>query len=172
VRSCSGLQCGLLVSALHVKAGRGVKHGRAQNLRQDGTFEYDDWPEQAQPTYTAGNVVITRKQARLSSDEVKELVSIAEQPDFQTAAETYLYPGPGVPTDVLSKTVVTYIHGGGMKQIVINNYSPRSPSEAYPASLKRLLRRVHELKVKATGKDYLSTYISTLISEGVEGSIA
>src|SRR5436309_362889 len=84
------------------------------NLREDGTFEYDDWPEQPPPNYTAGNVVTTRKQARLSPDDVKELLSIAEQPDFQGAAETYPYPGPGVPTDVLERTVVTYIHGGKM----------------------------------------------------------
>src|SRR5437588_92589 len=59
------------------------------SLREDGVFEYDDWPEQAQPTYTAGNVAITRKQARLGLDDVKELMRIAERPDFQNAAETY-----------------------------------------------------------------------------------
>ena len=128
------------------------------NLREDGTFEYDDWPEQPPPNYTAGDVVTTRKQARLSPDDVKELLSIAEQPDFQGAAETYPYPGPGVPTDVLERTVVTYIHGGKMKQVLLDNYSPESPKAAYPASLKKLLWRVHELKVKAAGKDYLYTY--------------
>src|SRR5947209_2572369 len=49
------------------------------SLREDGVFEYDDWPEQPPPNYMTGNVVTIRKQARLSPDDVKELLSIAEQ---------------------------------------------------------------------------------------------
>jgi hypothetical protein len=127
--------------------------GKLLSLRlyENGRFDYDDYPEPGSAGGEFGHVVITRKQASLSKDDVRRLMELAEQPDFQRAEGSYPYPGPPLPDSIIKQTII-YRRGGREKQIAVFNYSPQHPKAHYPASLMILMAEVDELKARAIGK--------------------
>lgn len=123
-------------------------------LYEDGHFEYDDFPDYDPPKITDYNVVIIKKEATLSPEDVKELVDLAEQPDFLSAKEYYSSLTQHL--DTSSTTKIKYKHKDKEKKIVADNIWDTQYVEEirskYPPSLLKLLVRVEELKGKAIGR--------------------
>ncbi|HEX8746727.1 MAG TPA: hypothetical protein VF717_05960 [Pyrinomonadaceae bacterium] len=82
--------------------------------------------------------VITKSEKQLEPDEVAELISLAEQPDFLQAQSEYVT----IVQDNGSHTTITYSNKGREKKVMVSNYNAGS-SEAkakIPASVMKLLR--------------------------------
>ena len=123
-------------------------------LYKSGRFEYDDYPNQDPPRVTTRNVIITKKDAKLSADDVKELINLAEQPDFLAAKENYPRLRPHVDDQWITKIIFT--HQGRTKKISAGDfwdmlYYPEDRAK-YPSSMVKLLERVKDLKAQAIGK--------------------
>jgi hypothetical protein len=132
------------------------KEGDILNFRlyESGRFEYDDYPNQDPPRVTTRNVVITKKEAKLNTDEVKELINLAEQPDFLAAKENYPRLRPHV--DDQWTTIIIFTHQGQRKRISAVDFwdmlhYPEDKAK-YPTSMAKLLEKVRELKAKAIAK--------------------
>ncbi|MDQ3753418.1 MAG: hypothetical protein M3371_01635 [Acidobacteriota bacterium] len=129
------------------------KEGDILNFRlyESGRFQYDDYPDQNLSGVITQNVVITNKEAKVSADDVRELISLAEQPDFLAAKESY----PGLHPHIDDESIITIIfthHGRRKKILAVDFWDMLSYPEdraIYPVSMVRLLERVEELKVKA-----------------------
>jgi hypothetical protein len=121
-------------------------------LYDSGRFEYDDYP--LRPSPTLDPVQITRKEARLSESETRELIDLAGQPDFLAAKDTY--PPYSQHIDDAWTTIIRFTHGGNVKTITVVNFDdirhyPNLRS-TYPASMVKLIERAREMKARATGK--------------------
>jgi hypothetical protein len=120
-------------------------------LYESGRFEYDDYPNQDPPKITSANVIITRKESKLNADSVRELIGLAEQPDFLAADDEYPPIQRGV--DSQFRKTILFTHRGRQKKIVVVDYgSDDGISDAksrYPASLLQLVRKVYALKAEA-----------------------
>ena len=123
-------------------------------LFESGRFEYDDFPDYNPPKFTSRNVSVTRKEAKLSPEDVKELISLAEQPDFLSAKE--YYPTLHQHTDTSWITKINFTYKDKEKRIVAINFWDtqyyKEDKSKYPPSMVELLERVEELKAKAVGK--------------------
>ena len=124
-------------------------------LSESGRFEYDDFLDYDHPRVTSRNVVIRRKEAKLSPEETRELIDLAEQPGFLSAKKEYptFNPRSG---DAFSITKIKFTYKGKEKQIVAHNFWDTQFNKElklnYPQSMVKLLERVEELKAKAIGR--------------------
>ena len=123
----------------------------AMRLYESGRFEYDSYPPQDPPKVTIDNVTITKKEAKLSPEDVKELISLAEQPDFLSAQDKY--PSLHQHIDDTWITTIKFTYQGREKKIVAVNFwdirdFPKDQSK-YPPSMVKLLERAYEFKAKA-----------------------
>ena len=114
-------------------------------LNEGGRLEYEVFSktEPGSPKY-----VLARKEIQLSEAVVKELIGLAERPDFLDASGEY--PRLRIMKDSGIVTTIVYRRQGLEKKVVIVNYDPQHPraESYYPASLRRLLARVDELRPK------------------------
>jgi hypothetical protein len=121
-------------------------------LYESGRFEYDDYPETPSPTLNA--IQVTRKEARLSESETRELIDLAGQPDFLAAKNSY--PAFRQHIDDEWTTIVHFTHRGHDKRITVVNYDDirhyPSVRSNYPVSLVSLIERARDMKAKAAGK--------------------
>jgi hypothetical protein len=133
-------------------------------LYESGRFEYDDYPEQKPPTYFSPP--ITRKESRLNPEDVRNLINLAEQPDFLSAEEKY--PGILPHIDDQWVTTIKFTYNGREKIITAVNlwdfrYAEVDSAPApymeklrkkvkYPPSLLKLFVLANELKAKTIGK--------------------
>jgi hypothetical protein len=133
--------------------GYGMVYPRAEILElrvyQNGRLEYDVYPPQEDEILNI-HYWFPRRYSKLNSDDVNELIRLAEQPDFLAAQEQYEGSYPHV--DDTWKTTIRFNHRGGTKQIVAINFWD-SPDDAakYPPSMITLLKKVSALRVKLTG---------------------
>jgi hypothetical protein len=123
-------------------------------LFADGHFEYDDFPDYNPPEASSRNVSVTKKEAKLTVEQVNELILLAKQPDFLAAQEKYESFYQGYDSNWVTK--VKFKHQGVTKEIVADNfwgtqYHPKLKSK-YPPSMVRLLKRVEELKAESIGR--------------------
>lgn len=123
---------------------------------ESGRFEYDDFPDYNPPVASSRNVVVKRKEAKLSSEDIKELMDLMSKPDFLSAKDEYPEPYPGQSRDTEWVTKIKFRHENEEKNIVAVNfwgtqYNPEIKSK-YPPSMVKLLERVEELKAKAIGR--------------------
>ncbi|MDT5123204.1 MAG: hypothetical protein QOC96_2686 [Acidobacteriota bacterium] len=123
-------------------------------LYESGRFEYDDYPDQPPPDTLPSQVTVTKKEAKLNPEDVKELIGLAEQPDFLSAKDNY--PGLHPHTDDEWITTIKFMYQGREKKIVVVNLwdirdFPNDRSK-YPPSMVKLFERALELKAKAIRK--------------------
>lgn len=146
------------------------KEGELLDMRlyESGRFEYDDYPDYNPPHTRTGNISITRKEGGLNPEDVKELVSLASQPDFLSAKEHYPRMQSGV-TDIVWNTTVRFTHRGHVKEIYAEyfwtSYNSKEDRSKYPPSMVKLLGRVEELKAKAIGKQSKNLMWSALLNK-------
>ena len=114
-------------------------------LYDSGRLEYEVFSK-TDPGST--KYVLMRKELQLSAAIVKELIGLAEQPDFLGAPAQY--PLLRRMKDSGIVTTVKYTRQGREKKILIKNYDPLHPraKSYYSASLIRLLERTGELRPK------------------------
>jgi hypothetical protein len=77
-------------------------------LYESGRFEYDDYPDQDPPRIMTSSVVITKKEAKVSPDDVRELITLAEQPDFLAAKENYPRLHPHIDDQWITTIIFTH----------------------------------------------------------------
>ena len=123
-------------------------------LFKDGRFEYDDFPDYDPPRATGRNVTITKKEARLTEDDVKELIALATSPNFLSSKEKYESMRGRLDDWYITK--ISFQRGSIRKAITAVNfwdtqYSPEFKKN-YPSSLVQLLEQVEQMKAKATGR--------------------
>jgi hypothetical protein len=87
---------------------------------------------------------LTRCETQLEAEEVAELTSLAEQPDFLNAQPEYVIK---TVQDNPSYTTIIYRKEGREKKVRIDNYDETSAAEKakLPPSLVKLLERVRGL---------------------------
>lgn len=116
-------------------------------LYQSGLVEYE-----VRPRYDAqagaANQRLLLKKARVSAEDVAEIIRLGEQADFQAAKSEY--PVFRIWTDSGLKTTIVFTHKGREKKIVVKNYraDDSQNSSRYPASLIRMLAKADELRPK------------------------
>jgi hypothetical protein len=122
-------------------------------LYESGRFEFDDYPGEYLPREMPNNIV--RKVEKLNPEELKELVSLAEQPDFLSAR--FAYPAYHIiPPPLLNwDTTIRFIYVGQEKKFIILNiwdilHSDDRPLYL-PQSAVKLLKRIREIKAKVGG---------------------
>lgn len=123
-------------------------------LHVSGVFEYDDYPAQNPPENMAGKVKITKKAAKLTTEEVNELLNIARQPDFLAGKSDYASLHPHV--DDRWTITIRYSYEGKEKTIkAINFWDDRTTKDRakYPPSMVNLLERTYALKNEAIKRD-------------------
>lgn len=116
-------------------------------LYENGHLELEV-PPKFDPEAERPRFELSKREYKLNAKEVNEIISLAEKPDFLTAAEDY--PALEHEVDAAMVTTMFYSSHGHKKKIVITNYRPNHPkaSSYYPVSLRELLRRVVELRPK------------------------
>lgn len=123
-------------------------------LYKSGRFEYDDYPDINPPKVTSENASITRKEAKLAPEQVKELISLAEQPDFISAKEEY--PSLYYRVDDEWITTIKFTYQGREKKVIAVNFTDvvynQERRRFYPPSVVKLFVRAEELKSKVTGE--------------------
>lgn len=123
-------------------------------LFQNGRFEYDDFPDYNPPQTTSKNVVVTKKESYLSQEFTKELINLAEQPDFLSAEEKYDSLHQHIDTNWTTKII--FVNQGRQRTITVVNfwdtqYCTEDKSK-YPQSMVALLEKVELFKAKAIGR--------------------
>lgn len=103
-------------------------------LYKSGLLEYQTLPD------------MTMHKGRISDQDAREIIQIAEQSDFLNSLEEY--SALKKLRDATLTTTIIYTNNGKSKRIVIRNYQHDHPQAEsyYPLSLRKLLRRVVELR--------------------------
>ena len=137
--------------------GYGMVYPRAEILElrvyKNGRVEYDVYPPQENASFNL-HYWFPRQHSTLTSAEVTELSSLAEQPDFLAAREKY--KEGHIHIDDSWKTTIKFAHGGREKQIVAINFwditdRPEDASK-YPTSMVTLLKKIGALRMRLTGQ--------------------
>ena len=136
--------------------GYGMVYPKAEILElrvyQNGRVEYDVYPPWKDSLFNLG-YWFPMRHSKLSSSEVKELIVLAEQPDFLSARESY--EAGYMHIDDSWKTTIKFAYRGQERKITAINFwditRPQDSSE-YPASMVSLLKKVRGLRVKLTGQ--------------------
>ncbi len=123
-------------------------------LYRSGRFEYDDYPNYNPPT--TRNATTTKKEAELNSEDVVELIKLANQPDFLSAEKHYPELRPNTHIDAFVSTKIKFNNEKQTKFIEAENFwdilSYPEARAKYPPSMIKLLERAKEMKAKVIGK--------------------
>lgn len=116
-------------------------------LYRDGRLEFEV-PPKFDPEAKQPSFELVKRETKIKTREVDELISLAEQSNLFAASSSY--PALEKEIDAVMVTTISYVYGDRKKQIVITNYRPGHPQADtyYPSSLKKLLSRVVELRPK------------------------
>ena len=137
--------------------GYGMVYPSAEVLEmrvyENGRVEYDVYPPQEAAELKI-RYWFPMQHSKLTSDEVNELMRLAEQPDFLSAQEQY---GAGHQhIDDSWKTTIRFSYRGREKRIVAINFwditDRPEDSSKYPPSMVTLLKKVRALRVKLAGQ--------------------
>jgi hypothetical protein len=119
-------------------------------LFDSGRFEYDDYPRCDSSESYAGEVTVVRRESKTDKDAVLELIRLAQQPDFQSAKETFSRPANSGRIDTSTLTTITFNYDGKKKSISAKDFNDIEYIEKrrldYPTSMVKLYQKVLELK--------------------------
>lgn len=94
---------------------------------------------------------LIKKEIRIKTEDVTEILRLAHAPDYQTAKDEY--PAFNQAEDSSNETTVDFYGEPGAKKIVLRNFyaSDRENKKHYPPSLIELMERADEIWRKANG---------------------
>ncbi|MEO6391103.1 MAG: hypothetical protein ABIP75_04570 [Pyrinomonadaceae bacterium] len=116
----------------------------------DGRAEYETVPPFQEGAGFA-NQLLTKKELRLSPEQVQEIIRLGSAKDFQQAPAAY--PAFHIGTDSGVSTTISFRDQSATKTIVVTNFSWRDPDNGrhYPRSLIILMSRMEVIRDKAAG---------------------
>src|ERR1043165_6523235 len=126
-------------------------------LHKSGRIEYEiDAGNSSQVSLENWKLKI--KEARITANDVDEIIRLGQMEDFQMAAPSY--PVYQIWDDSRMESTLVFKYEGREKRIVVNNFSLVGDQKrvTYPASLLKLLKKIWELRppdYEPTARDLL-----------------
>jgi hypothetical protein len=147
-------------------------------LHKSGRIEYEVDDAGNSPEVGFENWKLKIKEARITANDVDEIIRLGQMEDFQNAAPNY--PAYQIWNDSRMESTLVFKYGGREKRIVVNNFSLVGDQKrvTYPTSLFKTLTKVWQLRppdYEPTVRDILldqpdfmatETYTSSFMGHG------